>query len=159
MVALSIVGVLISLAYPYYQNEILKSRFVEAKTMIQKIAFAQERFKIEHGEYYSINTLVKNETKIFQDLGVNLSESNNFLYSIKTNTLGTNYIVKAYMRFNDITCDVDGSFCKQIGTKIRDKWVSKYNTDSSKHILLFSYPDIFSYTNNNFNDINISLGN
>lgn len=51
MTTLSIVAILASVAYPSYQDQVLKSKRAEGKTLLFEIMQLQERFKTENGSY------------------------------------------------------------------------------------------------------------
>ena len=51
MVVVVVMAVLASVAYPLYTNQIQKSRRADAKTALQTIALAQERYFTINGEY------------------------------------------------------------------------------------------------------------
>ena len=144
MIALSIVSVLISVIYPMYEKEILRSRFEKTKVIIQKIAFAQERYKVEQGSYYLSGSFVQNENKIAEDLDVNLTNSNNFLYSIYPVVDGS-YKILVTLRYGNICPDssIGVLACKQEGTADADDWVDKYDTNLLQHYIAFIYPGTF----------------
>ncbi len=48
MIVIAIVGILLSIAYPSYQNHVRKSNRVDAKSLLMQIILQQERFKTEN---------------------------------------------------------------------------------------------------------------
>lgn len=151
-IAISIMAILVSLAVPIYNNYILKSHFEEAKLMIHKIALAQERYKKETSSY-KIDTysILGNENTISDELGVDLTSSNNFTYSIYYD--GSSYRIRAILRYNkDKTCEDGGSTCKQDGTIQRDSWVDIYPLNGNNFYIEFKYPSIFDNNTHFFMD-------
>ena len=57
MVAVGIVGVLVTLALPRYQQFMVQARRGEAKSNLSHIATLQEMYKIEHFNYYTSATM------------------------------------------------------------------------------------------------------
>ena len=51
MVVVAVLAILSAVAYPLYTNQVQKSRRADAKTALQTIALAQERFFTINGEY------------------------------------------------------------------------------------------------------------
>ncbi|MGB5742646.1 MAG: type IV pilin protein [Sedimenticolaceae bacterium] len=51
MVVVAVLALLSAVAYPLYPNQVQKSRRADAKTALQTIALAQERFFTINGEY------------------------------------------------------------------------------------------------------------
>jgi type II secretory pathway pseudopilin PulG len=160
MVAVSILSMLLIVATPTYRRMILKSRTEEAKTMLQAIIFAQERYRQEYGVYYPKGgDEVRNEAEIAKNLKISLSNSNNFNYFITTkrdtgygglvNEDG-NFTVKVVLRdasWGVCTTSTLTDICKELGTANRESWVSDYNTGENKHFLLFRYPSILNSPN------------
>ena len=145
LVVMVIIAILISLAHPTFDKMILKARSDEAKVTILSIAFAQERYYQEIGGFYPSvsNSEIKNEDTISKNLKIDLSISNNFIYTIQKDSDG-NYIVKAIMRRDEAICsngNSDDTFCKQSNSKDIDEWVGSYgefNEDS--RFIKFQYP-------------------
>jgi prepilin-type N-terminal cleavage/methylation domain-containing protein len=150
MITISIIAMLATIALPIYDRMILKARSDEAKAVIQSIVFAQERFRQENGRYYPSNTEVTDEELIHNKLRINLSESNNFIYSISTAVAGYdsfgnvdgNFTVKATLRrANRDICNNGGAICKQNGTIDEDAWVAQfYPANNPDRFLLLRYP-------------------
>jgi len=153
MITISIIALLATIAIPIYDRMILKGRSDEAKAMIQSIVFAEERFRQETGSYYPPTTEVTDEEEIARELKINLSQSNNFIYSITTaTTTGTdyenlgnvegNFTVRATLRKDSWnTCDNGGTICKQNGTIDEDSWVAQYYpVNNPNRYLLLRYP-------------------
>jgi prepilin-type N-terminal cleavage/methylation domain-containing protein len=152
LVVISIISLLMTIAVPTYDKMILKARADEAKATIQAIAFAQERYHQEVGEYYPNNTeQISNENNIHENLKVDLSISNNFLYTIEGDN-GDSYIISAYLRHEDAwdecgSNSADGFDCKQDGTRKHNSWVEAYEDtissgELSYHYLQFQYPEL-----------------
>ena len=157
LVTITIVGILVSVAIPVYNKQVLKGKFEEAKVTIQKIALAQERYKNNIGNYFpqSTNVEILNENIISLNLSVDLKKSNNFSYSVENN--GTVYKIIATLRDDKISnCDNNDNDpttnCKQTGTIKIDDWVYSYSRSSSNHKIVFQYP------NGNFNYDDIYKG-
>jgi prepilin-type N-terminal cleavage/methylation domain-containing protein len=157
MVTISIIAILTTIAIPIFDRMILKARSDEAKTVIESIVFAQERYKQETGAYYPPNREELNEENIVEALKINLSQSNNFIYSITTSTttgteydnLGNedgNFTVRATLR--KASWDVCGTnsssttVCKENGTINEEGWVEQYYSTASSpnRFLLLRYP-------------------
>jgi prepilin-type N-terminal cleavage/methylation domain-containing protein len=157
MVTISIIAILTTIAIPIFDRMILKARSDEAKTVIESIVFAQERYKQETGAYYPPNREELNEENIVEALKINLSQSNNFIYSITTSTttgteydnLGNedgNFTVRATLR--KASWDVCGTnsssttVCKENGTIDEEGWVEQYYSTASSpnRFLLLRYP-------------------
>ena len=69
MVSVTIIGIMVSIAVPAYDRQVLKGRFEEAKVTMQAIALAQERRRLEAGRYYPDSEVtVHNENLIFENL-------------------------------------------------------------------------------------------
>ena len=147
MIVISIISILLMAATPVYDKIIFKSRADEAKSTIQSIALAQQRYHHEIGSYYpSAPSTVKNEQIIAKAIKVNLSNSTNFNYFITKESDG-NYTIKAVLRDNSWSTDCDSSeskICKMNGTLSKDDWVDSYNRGEDRHYLLFKYPDKIS---------------
>ena len=141
-----------SVAVPIYDKYILKTRFEEAKITIQKIALAQERYISKHNVYYprDLNMdRLANENFISTVLGVDLSKSNNFDYTILITDMSENsYNVIAALRIRTLLCKSDtpiSSDCKQEGSAPIDSWVSKYDTRNGTNFYIeFKYPTKFN---------------
>jgi len=153
VVTTSIIVILLTTAIPIYDKYILKAHFEEAKVNIYKISLANERYKLENAKYYNPNNNLNiiNENQISEDLDIDLSVSNNFIYKIKLDTDKLNYFIFAYLRFTkNTTCDDDALNCKQLETNIRDDWVDIYETKIDNHYMVFQYPNTYS-NNSHFN--------
>jgi len=159
MIVLTILSILITMSMPTFNNMLLKSRSEEAKAVIQSIIFAQERYKQENGDFYpKINSTtipadseVRNERVIAEALKINLSKSNNFIYTIEdlSGTEDGNFTIKAILRDDDwnvCTTDTFSMLCKQDGSIDEDEWLSQYNRAEDKHYLEIRYPTRFSGT-------------
>ncbi len=155
MIAVFIMSMLLVVATPIYKKRLLKSRTEEAKVVIQSIIFAEERYKQENGNFFPkyntdsipANSEVKNEKLIAEALKINLSQSNNFNYTIKdlSGSDDGNFTIRAILRADswDICTDgmVASTICKQNNTIDEDSWVKEYNRDENKHYLEFRYPN------------------
>jgi len=127
MIAIFIISMLLVMAVPKYNRVMLKSRTEEAKSIIQSIIFAQERYKQERGTFYVDGTnTITDENLIETSLKINLSKSNNFDYSIKGDSNG-NFTIKAVL----------SSYIKNV----TDDWVNQYKGEENKHFLEFRYPN------------------
>jgi len=146
MIAIFIISMLLVMAVPKYERVMLKSRTEEAKSIIQSIIFAQERYKQEMGNFYPTTdgSTISNEEVISQNLKIDLSKSNNFNYFI-TDLTGTddgNFTIKAVLRIDNGTCSTTSdTICKQNGTAGIDNWVSQYNRGENRHFIEFRYPN------------------
>jgi prepilin-type N-terminal cleavage/methylation domain-containing protein len=147
MVVISIIALLLTLAMPTYNKQVLKGRADEAKSMIQAIAFAQERYKQEFGDYYPSNSsddTIKNEDLIYDELKIDLSKSNNFNYFLIRKKDEENYTIKAILRVDNTKCiDKDKTKrCKNDTAPDLDSWVASYDDRAEdKYYLLFDYPN------------------
>ena len=65
LVVVLIIGILAAVAVPQYQKAVLKSRFVQLKTMAESIVKAEEVYYLANGEY----------TNQFEDLDMEMSGS------------------------------------------------------------------------------------
>lgn len=144
LVVLAIVGVLLGLGVPAYNNQVLKGRFEEAKLIIQAMMMAQERYHFEHGVYYTVTTgTIDNENLIHNNLKIDFTSSNNFLYTLVDSPDLQSYRIKAMLRdssWNECS-DLDpDSMCKQTGTRDEDTWVDSYNTGGSNHYIEARFP-------------------
>jgi Tfp pilus assembly protein PilE len=149
MVSVAILGILMSIAIPTYQNYVLKGRFEEAKATLQAIVLAEERYRAYRGGYYPGNTNVVNEQFLFEMLEVDLSESNNFIYSIQGTNDGSWFVARATLRnaeIDDCTTPANNtsSICKQIDTTDIDDdtggiddWVENFDTGTGKHYISY----------------------
>lgn len=52
MIVVAILGILSAVAYPSYQNYIRKSRRADAHTLLQAAQLAQEKWRLNHVDYY-----------------------------------------------------------------------------------------------------------
>ncbi|MEA2018214.1 MAG: prepilin-type N-terminal cleavage/methylation domain-containing protein [Campylobacterota bacterium] len=146
MVVVSIIGILLTLAIPTYNKQILKGRADEAKSMIQAIAFAQERYKQERGDYYppiTATETIKNEALIYDELKIDLSKSNNFNYFLVRVSGDENYEIKAILRVDNSICadKTKSTRCKNDDSTDADSWVDAYTDKAeNKYYLSFKYP-------------------
>ncbi len=86
MVVIVIIGILLTIAVPSYQRQIISSRLEEAKIMMSAIAAAERRYLRENGRYFGDYEGVNvNEDALFKTLGVDLRESINFCYQVECN--------------------------------------------------------------------------
>ena len=159
MVVLTIITLLLTVAMPIYDRQVLKARADEAKLTIQMITFAQERYFQENGEYYPDDTsTIVNENNIHTNLRIDLKKSNNFIYSI-TGGNGSSYSIKAILKGDSTTwpnCNrtqTDTNRCKQFETPIVATWTSKYKQGLDNHYLSFNFPILIS---NDFTENGIS---
>ena len=148
MIAVFIMSMLLVVATPIYKKRLLKSRTEEAKVVIQSIIFAEERYKQENGYFYpNDDSIVKNERVIAKALKINLSQSNNFNYTIEdlSGSDDGNFTIRAILRADSWDICTDGmaasTICKQNNTIDEDSWVKEYNRDKNKHYLEFRYPN------------------
>ena len=143
MVVLSIITLLLTVAVPAYDRQLLKARSDEAKLSIQMIAFAQERLFQETGRYFPAdNTTTVNGEDISSNLRIDLTKSNNFNYKIISTNSGANYEVHAFLRIkNNDDCD-SSSICTQEGTANMDTWINNYTRGENKHLLRFTFPTL-----------------
>ena len=166
MVTVTIIGIIIGMAVPKYDKYILKGRFnSEAVTTIQALAMAQEQYKQETGYYYpkdykDSNVFMNNGDKIEEFLRIDLSNTNNFLYSIKTNSDGDEFVIHATLRKsgvwgNDRCDDLDDSESRCVASlKDHDDWVNNYLGSRLSHYFIeYKYP---TNDSNNLNGINYS---
>lgn len=161
MVTVAIIGILLSVAVPLYDREVLKGRFEEAKVTLQSIMLAQERYKIEVGKYYTVTTgTISNEDMISNNLKVDLTQSNNFLYQIVATTDTKSYHIKAILRNSswDNVCTTNDAndVCKQKTTIDREEWVTSYTTSLNNHFIEVTYPTL--YTQNGTTVLNVENG-
>ena len=163
LVVLAILDILYSVAVPTYDRYILKNRFAEAKVTLQALMLAQEKYKIEHGSYYFLESdSIENENALARELKVDLSSSNNFVYQLKAKA-GTEdspqYQIKAILRPSDTVCEEDDfnidTKCKQTGSNNMENWVSNYSRNYSSHFLEFRHPNPPSSYENGFDYSNI----
>jgi len=146
MVVVAIISILVTIAMPIYNKQILKGRADEAKSMIQAIAFAEERYRQEIGDYYPSNSsdeTIKNEDLIYDELKIDLSKSNNFNYFLIRAKDDANYEVRAILRVDNAKCsDKDKSTrCKNDASQDADSWVDAYEDKAEdKYYLSFKYP-------------------
>lgn len=153
LVVMIIVTTLVSIAQPTYEKYILKARVEEVKSTIVSIAFAEERYHQEMGNYYplsstiDIDKFIKNEDDISRDLKIDLKNSNNFIYMIKVDNDG-NYVIKAIMRRTEDLCqsgDDKETICKQTDTSDIDEWGDSYGTfNEESRYIEFKYPIKFT---------------
>jgi hypothetical protein len=127
------------------------------------MSMAQEQYKYETGYYYPMNylnadTFMSNGNKIEEYLRIDLSSSNNFLYSIKTNSTGTEFTIRATLRkstvWNNENCDnLDDSSIECVASSDEeDDWVKTHpNRDLDKYYIEYKYP---TSDTNNINRIN-----
>jgi type II secretory pathway pseudopilin PulG len=169
MVSLAIIGTLLSMAVPYYDKKVLKGYFSEAKVTIQAISLAQERYKIETGDYYPIyGKTIQNEKLISKVLKVDLFSSRNFIYSITRPNANSqfkdSYIIKATLRNKDwglCTNEDENSICKIKNPTYSDThnmqkietWVKNYKTGADKHYIRFRYPQPFVENNSTLKNV------
>ena len=163
MVTVSIISLMLSFAIPKYDEYILKGRFdTEASIFIKVLATAQEQYKQEFGFYYpysykDADEFMSDGNQIQKFLRVDLNTSNNFLYSISTNTNGDNYIIRATLSVGDTwaksSCEDNDRSTRRClaSTIIPDTWVSNYSRGLNKHYIEYSYP--IKNTNSNINGI------
>jgi prepilin-type N-terminal cleavage/methylation domain-containing protein len=144
LVVLAVVGVLLGVAVPSYNNQVLKGRFEEAKLIIQAMMMAQERYHYEHGIYYTVTTgTIDNEDLIHNNLKVDFTSSNNFIFTLVASDDLQSYRIKAMLRDDswNVCTDLDpDSLCKQTGTQDEDSWVGSYNTSTSTHYIEARFP-------------------
>jgi len=166
MVSITIITILLSVAVPKYDKYILKGRFdTEAVPMLQAISMAQEQYKNETGYYYpnsyiTADTFMQNGNKIEEFLKIDLSNTYNFLYSIKTNSDGTEFTIRATLRKNEVwkneNCDnLDDSTIRCVASSNdKDDWLNAQpNRGINKYFIEYTYP---TSNTNNINRINYS---
>jgi len=169
MVTISIIGVLLLVAVPTYEREVLKGRFDEAVVGIKSIILAMEEYKIETGYYYphgfiTENTVMYNGDETARKIKVDLTKYKNFLYGIETNNAGDEYIIHAVLRkensWDNNKCNISSSSDKKCvqSTQDEDTWVSNYNTDISHHFITYSYPNSGVANVNGIDYTNIYVG-
>ena len=165
MITVSLIAILATIALPKYDRMILKARSDEAKAVIQSIVFAQERYRQERGNFFpNDDSEVKNERVITNELRINLSQSNNFNYTIEdlSGTEDGNFTIKAILRLehsNSDICtadDISSSRCKQEGTINEDGWVGQWTRAETNHFIEFRYP---TRLDNDFTEGGISYEN
>lgn len=112
MITIVIVAILASIAYPSYQNYILKSRRADAMVALQRIQLEQEKFRAGCTQYASklegTRTCDATVTTNPFVLGLPTSQSDNGYYNIEPESVtATGYTLKATAIGNqarDTTC-------------------------------------------------------
>jgi prepilin-type N-terminal cleavage/methylation domain-containing protein len=141
MVTVAIIGVLYSLAVPSYDRQIFKDRFDnEAAIALKSIALAQEQYHIETGKYFPADANTKtNGDEISNELKIDLSWSNNFLYYVR-GTDGQGYTIGAILRKDTWNVcpsdDENREYCLQQNTKDEYQWVKDVENRSPVHFFL-----------------------
>ena len=167
MVSITIIGILFSIAMPIYEKTILKSRFEnEAVITIKAISLAQEQYKIEVGKYYpygfiNANQVMYNGDQIAQNLKVDLTKTNNFLYGIEYLNDGVGYKVYAILRKSNVwgndRCDDKNDSTRRCVQSLNDidNWVKQYSRSINNHFITYIYPvaEENSVNGINYNDI------
>lgn len=90
MIVTVIIGILASIALPYFQVYILRGNLSQAQPYLMQIASKNRVFKVRNGKYYfSANT---DEQELKNALGVNLRDGGDFCFMVvcKTATACTN---------------------------------------------------------------------
>ncbi len=95
MIALVVVGVLASIAYPSYQNSVRKSRRAEAVTALSALQQAQERWRGNNAAYTTTlaNTAAANTAA--NGLGISTPTPRGFYAIAVTNANATSYTATA----------------------------------------------------------------
>ena len=154
IVTLAILAIIFSYAIPSYERYVLKTRFDEAKNTIQKIMLAQERYRAKFGTYYFMPFYaIRNEDILSKSLEIDLSTSNNFVYSIQRGD-DSEYVVRGHLRPEyDVCNDGDESKKKCVqNTKLtQDNWVNNYVRNNKSHFIRFRYPNFFRENDSGIN--------
>jgi type IV pilus assembly protein PilE len=121
MIVVAILGILSAVAYPSYQNYIRKSRRADAHAMLQAAQLAQEKYRINHTNYYPGGAASGSGTTIAEFSGVCIVSGTTCLspdryYSLTSTTTvagqGTSYTLTA-TAVSGTTQDKDTG-CKKI---------------------------------------------
>lgn len=83
MIAVVIIGILASIAYPSYTQYIRKARRAEAKSMLQEIQLVQERYRANNNTYGTLTELGWTKTLTYYDLDIDPHTET--AYTIKAN--------------------------------------------------------------------------
>lgn len=148
MVVVAIIAVLASIAVPRFNISLLEGRLEEAKPYLMSIAAKEKAYFRRHGTYLTGT----NETALETGLGVDLQDSGNFCYMVRTagfleNSAPATFEVWAVLRNANATTIpvylIGGATCTISTNKINSTgWV---NADSSKiggrgRVVVLRYP-------------------
>lgn len=87
MVAVAIIGILASIAYPSYTQYMLKARRAEAKSMLQEIQLLQEKWRANHNTYGTLSNLGWTQTLTHYTLNIPSSSLTGSTYSIEARAI------------------------------------------------------------------------
>ena len=88
MVVVAIIGVLAAIGAPKYSAWVLSGHLEEAKPYLMAIAAKERVYRTQRGNYYvpadnTTTCLVVSESCLERELGVNLTEANNFCFVVR----------------------------------------------------------------------------
>jgi type IV pilus assembly protein PilE len=86
----AIIGILAAIAYPGYQNYVMRARRTEGREMLQRVASAEERFYTNRNTYTTDLT-----TNAGLNLGSTLSESGHYDITVVVAAGGQSYTLTA----------------------------------------------------------------
>lgn len=96
MIVVAVIGILASIAYPSYRDQVQKTRRSEAKSALTDAASRQEQFFLDNLTY----------TAVIGDLGMSATTENNY-YTLSIVSTATTYTVTATAngtQTNDTNC-------------------------------------------------------
>ncbi|MPM42965.1 hypothetical protein SDC9_89637 [bioreactor metagenome] len=122
MITVAVVGILAAIAYPAYQESVLRSRRVEGQSLLSEAAAKQERWRAQNGSYTSTVSNLKL---------ANADKSENGYYTLTIPTASaTGYSLKATRtgpqandkKCGDFTLDDTGKKDVEDGGTAKDCW-------------------------------------
>lgn len=125
LVVVLIIGILASIALPQYQKAVLKSRYVQAKTMTQAIATSVKLFNLANGSF----------TQDFDDLTLDVTKS---ATSVQDN------VARFSWGYCHLACSgkCGGCYVQMGNSRTIGYWKEPFLSDRTACIVLDGAPDV-----------------
>ena len=85
MIVVAIIGIIAAIAYPNYQNSIIKSNRTEAQACLLELAHFMERFYTQNGRYNHTRGNPNDAVQLPANLQCIQSQNNNYTFELVTN--------------------------------------------------------------------------